>query len=271
MRNAGTIRVGVGGWTFQPWRGTFFPAGLPQARELDYAAERLTAIEINGTYYRLQTPSSFAKWAAATPPDFVFTVKASRYCTTRPRLAEAGEGIGRFLAQGIVELGEKLGPILWQFMPARRFDPDDFAAFLELLPRDRAGVPLRHAVEVRHDSFRDAAFVALARKAKVAIVFADSAKYPMLADLAGDFVYARLQNAQDGEAAGYPAAGLDRWAEVARLWSAGLHPDGLPYVAAKTPPKQARDVFVFMINGAKVRAPAAAEALLTRLRAGERR
>ena len=246
---AGKIHVGVGGWTFAPWRGTFFPAGLPHARELEYASRALTAIEINGTSYRLQKPETFAKWAAATPPGFVFTVKASNYCTNRKVLADGGEGIARFVGQGLVELGDKLGPILWQFPPTKPFDPDDFGAFLELLPAAHEGVALRHAIEVRHESFADPAFVTLARAAKVAIVHADSIKYPTISDATADFTYARLLEAQEDIPTGYPPDALDRWHDTAQAW-------------ANAP----RDVFMFFINGAKVRAPAAAMALIERLR-----
>ncbi len=264
--SAGTIRVGIGGWTYEPWRGgPFYPPGLPHARELEHASRAVTAIEINGTYYRLQGPDSFAKWARAVPDGFVFTVKASRYCTNRKVLADAGEGIAKFLGQGLVELGDRLGPILWQFMATKRFDPDDFGAFLKLLPAREAGTPLRHAVEVRHESFRDPAFVAMARAAGVAIVFADSPDYPMIPDHAADFVYARLLNAREEEPTGYDAAALDGWTGVAREWAEGGSPADLPYVAEDRAPKRPRDVFVFMINGAKVRAPAAAQAMLARL------
>lgn len=244
---AGTIRVGIGGWTYEPWRGTFFPPKLPQARELEYAAQRVTAIEINGTYYRLQTAESFEKWAAATPDGFIFSVKASRYCTNRTVLAEAGESVGKFLDQGLTALGDKLGPILWQFAPTKRFDPDDFDAFLKLLPAKQDGVPLRHAVEARHESFVCPEFMALAKAAGVAIVFADSADYPMIDEATADFTYARLQQASEAEPAGYGKQALDGWADKARGWA------------------KDRDVFVFIINGAKVRAPAAAQALIERL------
>lgn len=264
----GAIRVGIGGWTYEPWRGTFYPAKWPQKRELDYAASHVTAIEINGTYYSLQKPASFAAWAAAAPDGFVFTVKASRYCTNRRVLAEGGESIARFVDQGLVELGDKLGPILWQFMATKRFDPDDFGAFLQLLPASHKGVALRHAVQVRHESFAVPAFVDMARAAGVSIVYADSADYPAIADITGDFVYARLEDAREDEAAGYPPAALDRWTAAAREWAAGGRPDGLPYVAEAAPPRRPRDVFLFYINGAKVRAPQAAMATLERL--GER-
>ena len=187
------IRIGIGGWTFEPWRDNFFPAKWPKARELEYAASKLTAIEVNGTYYSGFKPETFAKWRDATPDDFVFTLKASRFCTNRKVLAEAGESIARFVGQGIVELGPKLGPILWQFMATKKFDPDDFGAFLSLLPAKQDGVALRHAVQVRHESFQTPEFVALCRAAGVAIAFADAPEYPGIADVTGDFVYARLE------------------------------------------------------------------------------
>lgn len=260
------IRVGIGGWTFPPWRGSFYPEGLPQKRELDYASRAVTAIEINGTYYSTFKPASFAGWAAAAPDDFVFAVKASRFCTNRRVLAEAGESIARFVGQGITELGAKLGPILWQFMATKKFDPDDFSAFLKLLPASHDGVALRHAVQVRHESFAVPEFVALARQAGVAIVFGDSADYPAIADVSGDFVYARLEAAREEEPAGYDAAALDRWTAAARTWAAGGRPEGLPYVTGEHPAVE-RDTFVFFINGAKVRAPAGAQALIARLEA----
>ncbi|MDB5690789.1 MAG: hypothetical protein JWL91_2665 [Sphingomonas bacterium] len=270
MAGGGTIRVGIGGWTYAPWRGTFYPPGLPHARELEYAAAHVSAIEINATGYRLQSRESFARWGRAVPDGFVFAIKASRFCTNRKVLGEAGESIAKFVAQGFTELGDRLGPILWQFAATKRFDPDDFAAFLALLPSAHDGVTLRHAIEPRHESFRDAAFVAMARAAGVAIVFADSPDYPVIPDLSGDFVYARLQDQREEEAAGYAPLALDRWAETARAWACGAAPAGLPYVvpAAMEQPRPAgpRNVFVFMINGAKVRAPAAAMALAERLR-----
>jgi uncharacterized protein YecE (DUF72 family) len=258
------IRVGIGGWTYAPWRGTFYPDGLAQKRELEFASRAVTAIEINGTYYSSFKPASFAGWAAAAPDDFVFTVKASRYCTNRKVLADAGDSITRFVGQGITELGAKLGPILWQFMATKRFDPEDMQAFLALLPARQDGIALRHAIQVRHDSFADPRFIAMARAAGVAIVFADSTDYPAIADVSGDFVYARLEAAQEDQPAGYPATALDRWAAVARDWAAGASPEGFDYVAEPAPVRP-RDVFVFAINGAKVRAPAAAQALIARL------
>jgi uncharacterized protein YecE (DUF72 family) len=259
------IRVGIGGWTYEPWRGRFFPDGLPHARELEYASRQVTAIEINGTYYRTQSPASYAKWAAETPDGFVFAVKALRFCTNRKVLAEAGESVAKFVASGLAELGDKLGPILWQFMPTKKFDPDDFGAFLNVLPDAVGGLRLRHALEVRHDSFRDPGFIDLARARGAAVVFADSAKYPGLPDPTADFVYARLEDARAEVETGYDAAALDRFAAMAKTWAEGGAPEGLHYVATPPPKRAGRDVFVFMINGAKERAPAAASALISRL------
>jgi uncharacterized protein YecE (DUF72 family) len=264
---SGDIRVGIGGWTYEPWRdGVFFPKGLSQSKELEYASRQVTAIEVNGTYYSGFKPPTFKKWHDETPDGFVLTLKASRFCTNRKVLAEAGESIARFCGQGITELGDKLGPILWQFMATKKFDPDDMGAFIKLLPEKQDGVALRHAIEVRHESFRDPAFVEMARTANVALVFADSGKYPTLADVTADFVYARLEDAKAEVETGYTAAELDRWAKVAKSWAAGHSPEGLDYVAPRPAAAGSRDVFVFMINGAKERAPAAAMALIERLR-----
>jgi uncharacterized protein YecE (DUF72 family) len=261
---ASSIRVGIGGWTYEPWRGTFYPEKWPQKRELEYASRHVTAIEVNGTFYSSFKPATFAGWRETAPDGFVFALKASRYCVTRKVLAEAGESIARFLGQGIVELGDMLGPILWQLPATRKFDADDIAAFLKLLPAKEAGVPLRHAIQVRHESFATPAFVALCRAAGVAIVHGASADYPALADVAGDFVYARLEDAREEEPTGYAPAALDRWRDIARDWAAGRSPEGLPYVADPAPVRP-RDTFIFMINGAKVRAPHAAMALIERL------
>ena len=263
---AGRIRIGTGGWSFPPWRDNFYPKGLAQARELEYASGKLTAIEINATYHRLQKPESFAKWRGATPDDFMFSVKASMYSTNRRVLGEAGESIERFMASGLAELGDKLGPIVWQFMPTKAFDPDDFAAFLGLLPVNLTGQPLRHAVEVRHPSFMVPEFIALARKHRVAVVFADSDTHPSFADITSDFVYGRLMKTVATEPTGYPANKIASWAASARTWSTGASPDGLPTVVADQPPTEARDVFLFFISGAKERAPAAAVATIAALR-----
>lgn len=259
------IHVGVGGWDYDPWRETFYPAGLPKAKQLEYAGTRLTAIEINATHYRLQKPELFRRWAAAVPEGFKFAVKASRFCTNRAVLAEAGEAIGKFCAQGLAELGPKLGPILWQFMPYKKFDPDDFAAFLKLLPREQDGVALQHALEVRHASFKDPRFIAMAREAGAAVVCADSDDYLQIADLTADFVYARLQCCRAEVTTGYDENGLDRWTAVAKGWAAGEQPQGLEYVHSEVAPTRPRETFVFFIAGAKERAPAAAQALIARL------
>jgi uncharacterized protein YecE (DUF72 family) len=261
----GSIRVGVGGWTYEPWRGNFYPAGLPQQRELDYASRRLTAIEINGTYYGTQKPESFAKWHDETPDGFVFSVKASRYATNRRVLADSGEAIAHFIGSGIARLGAKLGPILWQFMPTKRFEPDDFAGFLALVPREVQGLALRHVMDVRHASFATPAYLALARKFGVATVFADTDEYPSFADITGNFVYARLQRSRSDVATGYEANALDAVADCARLWASGSGPAVVPRIEAAQPAGAARDVFMFFIGGAKERAPAAAQALIARL------
>ena len=261
----GSAYVGVGGWTYEPWRDNFYPKGLPQARELNYAGEHLTAIEINGTYYGTQKRESWIKWAESVPDGFVFAVKASRFCTNRKVLTDGAESIGKFLSQGLAELGPKLGPILWQFMPTKRFDPADFAGFLKLLPREQEGVALRHALEVRHDSFVSPEFVDLARDHGCAIVFADHADYPAIADLTAPFVYARLQQSRAAEPTGYNAGELDRWTEVTRTWIKGKAPEGLAYAAGPSAEVAARDAFVFFISGAKERNPAAAQALIARL------
>ena len=262
----GRIRVGVGGWTYEPWRSNFYPPGLKRDAELEYASRRLTAIEINATYYRLQSPASFAKWRDATPDDFVFAVKASRYCTNRKVLGDAGEAIERFFVSGLAELGGKLGPVVWQFAPTKKFEPADFAAFLKLLPATLGAMPLRHAMEVRHASFRCTEYVAMAREHGVATVFADSDDYPSFADITADFVYARLMRTMPEIDTGYPAADIAGWADAATIWSTGGTPEALPRVGvdgeSATVP---RDVFLFFISGAKERAPAAAMATVAAL------
>jgi uncharacterized protein YecE (DUF72 family) len=263
---APAIRVGTGGWTYEPWRDNFYPKGLAHNRELEYASRRLTAIEINATYYRLQKPESFAKWRDTTPEGFVFSVKASQYSTNRKVLGEAGESIERFLGSGLGELGDKLGPIVWQFATTKVFDPLDFAAFLALLPVKLGSLRLRHAVEVRHPSFMTETFMALARRHKVAVVFADSDSYPSFADTSADFVYARLMKTEPQQPAGYAPERISFWADCARTWADGQEPSGLPRVEpASGSAAQPRDVFLFFISGAKERAPAAALATLERL------
>jgi uncharacterized protein YecE (DUF72 family) len=259
------IRVGVGGWTYEPWRNNFYPEGLPHSRELEYASRQLTAIEINGTYYSTQKPASFAKWRDETPEDFVFSMKASRYATNRKVLGEAGESVQRFVGSGIAELGPKLGPIVWQFMPTKRFDADDFEAFLKLLPDRVEGLPLRHVMDVRHESFKSPDYLALAKKYAVASVFTDSDDYPSFADLTTDFVYARLMRSDAKLKAGYAPKALDEWAERAQQWSAGGEPDDLARVGSTPAPKKPRDVFIYFISSAKELNPAAAMALIKRL------
>lgn len=241
------IRIGIGGWDFDPWRGTFYPEGLSKAKQLSFAATHLTALEINATYYRAQKPETFAKWADAVPDGFKFTVKASRFATNRKVLTDGAESIERFLGQGFTELGDRLGPILWQFMATKKFNADEFAAFLRLLPETRDGIPLRHALEVRHESFRDPAFFALAKAANVAIVFADSDTFPKIDEPTADFTYARLQRCIEDCPTGYDVAALDRWADQARTW------------------QKRGEAFIFFISGAKVRAPVAAMALQDKL------
>ncbi len=248
---SGEIRAGIGGWTFEPWRGgTFYPKGLAQAKELRHASRAVSSIEINGTYYSTQKPTSFRKWADETPDDFVFAVKAHRLATNRKVLAEAGPSIERFIGSGLNELGKKLGPILWQFAPFKKFEAEDFEAFLALLPKTLDGRALRHAVEVRHESFVVPEFVALARKYGAAIVYAHHEKYPAMADVTADFVYARLQQSAAKVETGYTPAALKKWAECARDWAKGKSPPSLP--AAGKPAKAAKtDVFVYFISGAK--------------------
>jgi uncharacterized protein YecE (DUF72 family) len=208
----------------------------------------------------------FERWGKAVPDGFKFALKASRYATNRKNLGEAAESIGKFCAQGFTELGDKLGPILWQLANTKKFNPDEMRQFLALLPARQAGVPLRHAIEPRHESFRDKAFVAMARAANVAIVMAEHETYPQIADLAADFVYARLQTTREEEPAGYSSKELDRWAGIAREWAAGKNPAGLDYVSDAPAGAKPRDVFAFVISGAKVRNPLAAEALIARVR-----
>ncbi len=260
-----SIRVGIGGWTFAPWRNTFYPADLPQRAELEYASQHLTAIEVNGTYYSTFKPAIFAGWRDAVPDGFVFSLKANRFASNRRVLAQAGPSIRRFIDSGVTELGSKLGPILWQFMPTKTFDAEDFEAFLALLPRKEGSHRLRHVVDVRHASFMVPEFVALLRHYHCASVFTDSAKFPSFADLPTGLVYARLMNAQSRFKAGYAPKALDQWAQTARDWACGATPATLPRITQRDLPAAQREVLVFFINGAKERAPAAAMALLQRL------
>lgn len=262
---AGRIRAGIGGWTFEPWRGTFYPKGLKQADELAHAARHLTAIEINGTYYSTFKPDSFAKWRAATPEGFKFSVKASRFCTNRKVLAEIGPSMQTFLNQGISELGDRLGPILWQFMATKKFEAVDFEAFLKLLPDTLDGLPLVHVVEPRHESFKTSEFIAMARRHNVSVCLADHHTYPMIADVTGPVVYARLQTGSDEIETAYPPEELDRWAARLKAYAEGGRPADLPMVSPQEAPKVPRDVYAFVIHEGKVRAPAAAMELIKRV------
>jgi uncharacterized protein YecE (DUF72 family) len=266
MAGTGVIRAGMGGWTFEPWRGTFYPPGLKQAAELEYAASHVTAIEINGTYYSTFKPDSWAKWRAATPDGFKFAVKASRFCTNRKVLADMGQSMSVFLNQGLAELGDRLGPILWQFMGTKKFEPEDFEGFLKLLPKMLDGLPLQHVVEPRHASFRTPEFVALARKYGVSVCLADHESYPLIADVTGPVVYARLQTGSDEVETAYEPKDLDLWAQRFKTYAAGGRPADLPAVAPDEAPQVPRDVYAFVIHEGKVRAPAGAMALLDRTR-----
>jgi uncharacterized protein YecE (DUF72 family) len=244
---SGKIYVGIGGWTFEPWRGVFYPDDLPKKRELEFASRKLTSIEINGTYYSTFKPAVWEKWRAETPDGFVFAVKASRYCTNRKELAAASEAVTRFLGQGLTGLRDRLGPINWQFMATKKFDPEDFANFFAMLPKELDGVPLRHALELRHPSFKDERFYDLARRHNVAIVFADDDEFPAIEEPTADFTYARLMRTEESVATGYKPADLERWSKRAQDWA------------------KRGDAFVYFISGAKIRAPAAAEALIARV------
>ena len=243
-----TIRAGMGGWTFAPWRGPFYPKGVAQSRELEYASRQVTTIEVNGTFYGTMSPATYAKWHAETPDDFVFALKGPRFAVNRRVLAEAGESVQRFVASGIDRLDAKLGPILWQLAATKKFDADDIARFLDLLPAKVGDRPLRHALEPRHDSFHDPKLSEICASANVVVVYADADQYPCFPAQTADFTYARLQNGQDFEPLGYPDAALDGWAEQARDWGAG-----------------GRDAFIYFIHGGKVRAPMAAKALISRV------
>lgn len=248
MASEAKIRVGIGGWTYAPWRGPFYPKGLAQSKELEFASRQLGAIEINATFYGRQKPKSWETWEKTVPEGFQFAIKGSRFCVMRSRLSEGAEGIGNFLAQGFTALGPKLGPILWQFAGRRQFDRDDIAGFIDLLPETQDGIRLRHAIEPRHESFRDDAFIELCRSRNIAVVFEDSDDYPCIDAETADFAYARLQRMREDVPTGYDDAALDDFATRTKGWRA----DG-------------RDAYVFMINGAKVRAPDAALALQHRL------
>jgi uncharacterized protein YecE (DUF72 family) len=264
--NTGQIRVGVGGWTFDGWRGDFYPRDLPHRQELRFASRQLSAIEINATFYRTQTAESFRRWSVETPDDFIFSVKAHRLTTHRKTLAEGGPAIDYFIGSGLLELGPKLGPIVWQFAPTKRFEPDDFEAFLRLLPKTSEGGAFRHVLEVRHESFRAEGFIALARRYACAICLVDSDSFPIIADVSADFIYARLQRSSADLASGYGPREIDKWRDRAQRWAKGEEPEGLPTVSATSARQHgARDVFIFFIAGAKEKNPSAARALIERL------
>ena len=243
----GKIHIGIGGWTYEPWRGTFYPSGLRQADELAFAAKALTTIEVNGTYYGTQKPETFAKWARETPDGFVFALKAPRFATSRRVLAEGGESIARFLASGLTELGPKLGPINWQLPETKKFDEGDMAAFLDLLPDHLDGLPLRHAIEARHDSFACDAFANLLRDRGIAAVQAEDSEYPRIAAATAPFAYLRIMGTREDEPLGYSEGDLDHWATRLRDMA------------------RTRDIFLFVISGHKAANPAAAQALIDRL------
>lgn len=259
------IRVGIGGWTYEPWRGLFYPEKLAQSKELSYASRHVTSIEVNGTYYSTFKPVTFRKWAAETPDDFIFSLKAPRFAVNRRVLSEAKPSITKFIESGVSELGTKLGPILWQLAGTKKYDPTDLGGFLALLPQTVDGLKLRHVLEVRHETFLNAELVAQVRAANVALVLADSDKYPLLADVTSDFVYLRLQNAQEKLKTGYSPKALDHWTDITRSLERGDEPKGLPRLGKEPAKKFPRDVFVYFIAGAKERNPAAAAALIKNL------
>jgi uncharacterized protein YecE (DUF72 family) len=266
LKDSGAIRCGIGGWSFEPWEGTFYPADLPKKKQLEFASRHLNTIEVNATYYGSQKPATFAKWAEETPEDFVFAVKGNRFVTNRKVLAEAGDSLSKFFGQGLTELGSKLGPIVWQFAPTKKFDADDFGGFLALLPEALDGRRLRHVLEVRNASFVDPGFVALAARHGAAICYAHHHDYPEIADVTADFVYARLQKGEDDIATAYADAELDGWADRLAVWAKGGEPDDLPKAAPeRSAASEPRDVFAYIIHEGKIRAPQGAIALQSRV------
>jgi uncharacterized protein YecE (DUF72 family) len=242
------IRVGIGGWSYEPWDESFYPADLPKAKQLEYAASKVTAIEINATFYRTQSAASFKKWASATPDGFMFSVKAPRAAVQRKDLREAAQSIEWFFASGLGELGSKLGPIFWQMAPYKKYDDAEMRAYFDLLPEKLGKLKLRHALEVRHESFKDEAFLKLARERNIAVVTVESEKHPLIVTPTADFAYARLELTQADEPTGYPKPALKKWAKTAAEWA------------------QSGDVFLYFISGAKERNPAAAQAMLALLK-----
>jgi len=284
----GDVRIGISGWTYAPWRGVFYPQGLAQAQELEFASGQFRSIEINGTFYRAQRPESFADWASRTPEDFVFSVKASRFITHIRRLKDVATPLANFFASGLLRLGEKLGPVLWQFPPNFRFDAERIDAFLAMLPHDTEAAaqlarqhderfkdrlwtetdakrPVRHAIEIRHESFRDPHFVDLLRRHDVALVCADTVAWPRLMDLTSDFVYCRLHGSEELYASGYDDAALDAWADRVTAWAAGKEPADAKRIGPPARASGTRDVFVYFDNDTKVRAPHDASELMSRV------
>lgn len=265
-----SIRAGMGGWTFEPWEGTFYPTDLPKKRQLEFASRQVPTIEVNGTYYSTFKPATFAGWAQEAPEGFMFSLKANRFCTNRKVLGTAQESVMRFLESGLAELGAKLGPIVWQFAPTKKFDPADFEAFLALLPKAQSGVVLRHVLEVRHPSFVAVEFVALARKYGAAICYAHHHDYPAIADVTANFVYARLQKGDDAIPTAYAQEDMALLARHAHAWRSGGQPEGLPLAdPSNACEAMLRDVFVYFIHEGKVRAPHAAKALMEHVAAAE--
>jgi len=265
MTNAGRIRCGIGGWTFEPWRGVFYPEKLSQKRELEYASRQLTALEINGTYYSSFKPDSWAKWRESTPPGFKFAVKASRFCVNRKKLTDAKPSMDIFFAQGIEELQDRLGPILWQYMATKKFDYDDFAGFFDILPKSLNGIQLKHVIEVRNGTFADPKFIGLCRDHNLAICNSENDNYPFIADVTADFAYLRLISASDDIPTGYSPADLDLWAGRLKAYAQGGVPADFTPIDRTGLPEAPRDVYAFVIHEGKVRAPAAAMELIKRV------
>lgn len=291
MRTRGQIRIGISGWRYKGWRGTFYPQKLPQRAELSYAASHFSTIELNGSFYSLQTPKSFASWYEETPPDFVFAVKGSRYLTHMRKLSDIEAPLANFFAQGLLRLGEKLGPILWQLPPWFTFKPERLEAFFRLLPRTQNeasamakshdermkgrtwlevahDLPIRHALEIRHKSFECPEFIDLLRKHKVGLVVADTVEWPLLMDVTADFIYCRLHGSEQLYASGYDTDAIEQWAHRVDRWSRGMEvTDGQKASPKNAPPRKTRDVYVYFDNDAKVRAPYDATSLRERVEA----
>jgi uncharacterized protein YecE (DUF72 family) len=291
MSKTGKIRIGISGWRYEPWRGVFYPPKLPQRQELEYASSKLTSLEINGTFYSMQRPTSYQSWYASTSPDFQFSIKGPRYITHIQRLKEVEAPLANFLASGVLTLREKLGPFLWQFPPSFKLDTEKMEAFLKLLPHDTGtakylasnydkwmakrvafedvddGYKLRHAIEIRNKSFAIPEFLELLRKYDVAIVNADTIEWPKITDITSEFVYCRLHGPEELYASGYDAKALDQWAEWLLAYASGKEPDTKKILDKKPPTSKPRDVFVYFDNDTKVRAPYDAQELIKRINA----